>query len=151
MKYLQFTHVDSVTGISVKTEPARNGPAFPAVDGLKFAWARESRYPTPVPEFFGTCPDDSNVMIDGVVREFAQTDYEQMLADELKAMKIKSISPILRNLKDIDMKSIRSMREAIILLSEKAQITLPKWMEGGEKVGLVDYAAQAVAERAKLK
>jgi hypothetical protein len=85
MKYLKFTYVDAVTGISVASQPAANGPALPAVDGLQFVWARESRYPTQVPEFFGTCPDESNTQIDGVLGLFLQADWEVMRADEIAA------------------------------------------------------------------
>lgn len=85
MKYLQFTYVDAGTGISVAAEPAQSGPVFPAVAGLQFGWARESQYPTAVPAFFGTCPDDSDIYIDGVIAEFAHADYEQMWADEMNA------------------------------------------------------------------
>ena len=85
MKYLQFTHVDSETGINVAAEPAQNGPVFPAVVGLQFEWARESQYPTNAPALFGTCPDESGINIDGVIAEFNQGDYEQMRADEMNA------------------------------------------------------------------
>ena len=63
MKYIKFTYVDAVTGISIASEPAANGPVFPNVVGLEFAWARESAYPTDVPEFFGTCPDDADTQV----------------------------------------------------------------------------------------
>lgn len=85
MKYLQYTCVDAVTGISVAAEPSQNGPAHPDVAGLQFEWARESRYPTPVPDYFGTCPDESDYFIDGVICELSQADYEQMRADEMNA------------------------------------------------------------------
>lgn len=85
MKYLKFTYVDAVTGISIASEPAANGPVFPPVAGLEFAWARESQYPTDVPEFFGTCPDDSNVQIDGVLGVYVQADWETMREDEMRA------------------------------------------------------------------
>lgn len=85
MQYIKFTYVDAITGISIASEPATNGPVFPPVAGLEFAWARESRYPTDVPEFFGTCPDDSNVQIDGVLGVYLQADWETMLADEMRA------------------------------------------------------------------
>ena len=85
MQYLKFTYVDAVTGISIASEPAANGPVFPPVVGLEFAWARESRYPTDVPEFFGTCPDDSNVQVDGVLGVYLQADWEQMREDEMQA------------------------------------------------------------------
>ena len=85
MKYIKFTYVDSRTGISVASHPAENGPAFPAVDGLTFEWARESAYPTPVPEFFGTCTDSAFTMIDGVLDVLSQADYGNLRADELRA------------------------------------------------------------------
>ena len=85
MKYLKFTYVDAVTGISIASEPAQNGPVFPPVAGLEFAWARESRYPTDVPEFFGTCPDESDTKIDGVLGVYVQQDWETMRADEMAA------------------------------------------------------------------
>ena len=85
MKYIKFTYVDAITGTSVAKQPATNGPVFPPVAGLEFAWARESQYPTDVPEFFGTCPDDSNVQIDGVLGVYVQADWETMREDEMRA------------------------------------------------------------------
>ena len=85
MQYIKFTYVDAVTGISVASHPAANGPVFPPVAGLEYAWARESQYPTEVPEFFGTCPDDSDTQIDGVLGVYAQADWETMREDEMRA------------------------------------------------------------------
>ena len=85
MKYLKFTYVDAITGISIASEPAANGPVFPPVAGLEFAWARTSRYPTEVPEFFGTCPDDADTQVDGVLGVYNQTDWETMREDEMRA------------------------------------------------------------------
>lgn len=85
MQYIKFTYVDAVTGISIASEPAANGPVFPPVAGLEFAWARTSRYPTDVPEFFGTCPDDANTQVDGVLGVCSQADWETMREDEMRA------------------------------------------------------------------
>ena len=85
MQYIKFTYVDAVTGISIASEPAANGPVFPPVDGLEFVWARESRYPTDVPEFFGTCPEDADTRVDGVLGVYLQVDWETMREDELRA------------------------------------------------------------------
>ena len=85
MKYIKFTYVDAITGISIASEPAQNGPVFPPVEGLEFVWARESRYPTDVPEFFGTCPDDADTEIDGVLGVYSQADWETMRDDEMRA------------------------------------------------------------------
>ena len=85
MQYLKFTYVDAATGISVAKQPAADGPVFPPVAGLEFAWARESRYPTDVPEFFGTCPDDAATQVDGVLGVYSQADWETMRDDEMRA------------------------------------------------------------------
>ena len=85
MQYLKFTYVDAVTGISIASEPAANGPVLPPVTGLEFAWARESRYPTDVPEFFGTCPEDADTQVDGVLGVYLQADWETMREDEMRA------------------------------------------------------------------
>lgn len=92
MKYIKFTYVDAVTGISISAEPALNGTKFPAVPGLEFVWACESHYPTPVPHFFGTCPDESPIQVDGVLGAFLQTDWEQMRADEMRARVPQSVT-----------------------------------------------------------
>ena len=85
MQYIKFTYVDTVTGISIASEPAINGPVFPNVAGLEFAWARESQYPTDVPEFFGTCPEDADTQVDGVLGVYVQQDWETMREDEMRA------------------------------------------------------------------
>ena len=85
MKYLKFTYVDSITGVPVTESPAENGPKYPDVAGLEFVWARESQYPTPVPEFFGTCPDESDTNVPGVLGVIEESDWLQMQRDELRA------------------------------------------------------------------
>jgi hypothetical protein len=85
MRYIKFTYVDAVTGVSVASHPAENGPAFPPVAGLAFVWARESAYPTEIPEFFGICPDEAMTKLDGVLGEMSQQEFERQQADELRA------------------------------------------------------------------
>ena len=85
MQYLTFTHVDAVTGVPVFDAPAANGPVFPAVDGLVFLWARESKFPTPIPEFFGTCPVGVNVDVPGVLAVLSEADFETLRQEELAA------------------------------------------------------------------
>lgn len=85
MRYIKFTYVDAVTGIAVTEAPAENGPKFPAIDGLEFVWARESRYPTAVPELFGTCPDKVDITAPGVLGEYERADWETMREDEMRA------------------------------------------------------------------
>ena len=116
MQYIKFTYVDAVTGISIASEPAANGPVFPPVAGLEFAWARESQYPTDVPEFFGTCPEDADTQVDGVLGVYVQADWETMREDELRAR-----NPVPQQV---------TMRQARLALL---------------KAGLLDYAEAAIA------
>ena len=116
MQYIKFTYVDSITSTSVAEQPATNGPVFPAVKGLEYVWARESRYPTDVPEFFGTCPDDADTQIDGVLGVFVQAEWETMRNDEMRAR-----NPVPQQV---------TMRQARLALL---------------KAGLLDYAEAAIA------
>lgn len=83
MKYLNFTHVDSLTGISVVEEVAKNGPAMPAVEGLEFGFALESQYPTSTPTFYGTAPDKSSTEVPGVLGKMNEAEYQEALAVEM--------------------------------------------------------------------
>lgn len=85
MQYLKVTHVDAITRVSVITAPAANGPDFPAVDGLAIEWARESAFPTTEPEYFGTCPDESDTAIDGVLAVLSQAEYDSARLAEQRA------------------------------------------------------------------
>jgi hypothetical protein len=85
MQYIKFTYIDSVTGVSITKSPASNGPTFPKVTGLEFTWARTSNYPTDIPEFFGTCPDESNTNVEGVLGVYSKEDWDTMQADEVRA------------------------------------------------------------------
>lgn len=89
MRYIKFTYVDTVTGVAITEAPAANGPAFPAVAGLEFAWARESQYPTDIPEFFGTCQDDADIAVPGVLGELSPEDWSSALTDEVSARRMK--------------------------------------------------------------
>lgn len=87
MIYLKYTYVDAQTGVSVATEAARNGPSLPAVEGLVFAFALESQYPTNVPTFFGTCPDDSDTTVPGVLEVLTEAQFQAAQQAEQEARK----------------------------------------------------------------
>lgn len=121
MKYLKFTYVDSATGIPVTSGPAANGPTFPAVDGLVFEWARESRYPTDVPEFFGTCPNESDAAVPGVLAVLSQQDWEVMRADEMRARVPQSITMRQCRLQLLAIGKLADVDAAIAALPEPAK------------------------------
>lgn len=84
-KYIKYTHVDAVSRVPVTEAPAVNGPADPAVQGLQFMWARESQYPTSTPEFFGSCADEADTSVPGVLAVLNQADFEALEAQEMAA------------------------------------------------------------------
>lgn len=85
MKYLYYTYVDAKTRVSCLEAPASNGPDNPAVLGLVFGFALESRYPTAHPIMYGTCPDDAETNLPGVLGVITEGAYQQALTDELTA------------------------------------------------------------------
>ena len=91
MKYLSWTYVDAKTGIPCLIAPTRNGPANPAVAGLAFGFALESRYPTAYPVFYGTCADDADTSLPGVLEVLDQAGYEQAKAAEMTARRAKLV------------------------------------------------------------
>jgi len=75
MRYLSFTYVDAVTGRPINEAAALNGPAMPAVAGLQFGFALESKYPTTVPLLYGSWPDDADIDAPGVFQELSESEY----------------------------------------------------------------------------
>lgn len=87
MQYIKFTYVDAVTKVSVLKQIASNGPTFPEIVGLEFELALESLYPTDVPIFYGSCPDSSDIDLDGVITIVSQEELITAKQQELAARK----------------------------------------------------------------
>lgn len=87
MRYLKWTYVDAQTGVSIAAEAARHGPAIPSVEGLEFVFALESEYPTNVPTLYGTCPDDSETSVPGVLEVLTEAQFNAALLAEHAARK----------------------------------------------------------------
>jgi hypothetical protein len=85
MKYLCLTQVDFGTKISCLVEPMRSGPAYPDVKGLEVKWAKESAWPTNTPIYFGTCDDDADTEVAGVLEVIDEAKYDELYAEELQA------------------------------------------------------------------
>ena len=72
--YIIVTHVDSLTKLPVDIAPLSNGPAFPDVKGFELVWWNQSEWPTDMPLFYGTCDDDADLDIAGVVGTISKED-----------------------------------------------------------------------------
>jgi|GEM_PF-1701304 len=85
--FVKYTYVDAVTGLSVTQAPARGGPAMPRVGGLAFAFALESEYPTLMPTFFGTCSDETDTNVPGILAVLTEDEFLEAQAKEMEARK----------------------------------------------------------------
>jgi len=79
--YICVTHVDSKTKIPGTKAPMKNGPTFPDVKGLNIEWWDQSNWPLTHPDafprFYGTCDDDADTDIPGVVFVFEDQEDEE--------------------------------------------------------------------------
>ena len=84
MKYICLTEVDAVTKIPCTVEPQRTGPSMPAVKGLKIIWQDKSTWPVELasdgtylrsPKYYGTCNDDADTTIVGVLQVLTEAEY----------------------------------------------------------------------------
>ena len=80
--YICVTHVDARTGIPCNVAPMSHGPSFPAVQGLRVEWANQSQWPTDYPLFYGTCDDNADMSIPGVVRALTEAEHDVLWAQE---------------------------------------------------------------------
>lgn len=92
--YIRLTNIDAATGVLCTDEPMRNGPALPNVKGFIFNWANETIYPIDcdasgrymeMPLYYGTCDDDADTSLVGVVSVLTE---EQYIADKLSLIHI---------------------------------------------------------------
>ena len=89
--HICVTHVDARTGIPCTVAPMSHGPAFPKVKGLQIEFGNQTQWPTNEPLFFGTCDDDADLTIPGVIRSLTLDEYqlEQRKENDTKAMQVR--------------------------------------------------------------
>ena len=86
------TYVDSISGIPCDQSPMPNGPKFPDVKGFVFEWANRTQWPTNYPLFYGTCDDDADILILGVVKQMTDEEYQDAKSaeNEIKAYQVRA-------------------------------------------------------------
>lgn len=96
MIYLSITQIDADTGIICTAEPMRTGPAYPQIKNCNIYWCNKSTWPiattaegahTVAPLFFGTCDDDADLTISGVVATYTAEEYQALKTAEHQARK----------------------------------------------------------------
>lgn len=96
MIYICITEVDYKTKIPCTVEPQRTGPSFPEIKGLKINWTDESTWPVEVapngtylraPKYYGTCDDDADLTVAGVLEVLDESEWQQRKEAELLVRK----------------------------------------------------------------
>jgi len=96
MIYLSITQIDADTGIICTAEPMRTGPSYPQIKDWVVNWWNQSTWPiattpegahTVAPLFFGTCADDANLTVTGVVATYTAEEYQALKSAEHEARK----------------------------------------------------------------
>ena len=94
--YICVTEVDAVTKIPCTVEPQRNGPSMPNVKGFQFKWQNSSTFPVELapdgtyltaPKYYGTCDDDADTSIAGVLQVLTEEEYNTLRVAEHEARK----------------------------------------------------------------
>lgn len=94
--YICVTEVDSQTKIPCTVEPQRTGPSMPDVKGLKIVWVDKSTWPVELaadgtylraPKYYGTCDDDADTTIAGVLEVLTETEWNDRRVAELEALR----------------------------------------------------------------
>lgn len=161
MKYICVTHVDSRTGIPGHKETMRNGPAHPKVKGLKLEWWDESRWPLTHPDqfprFYGTCDDDADTEIPGVVLLFKDTEtatakeqYDEAYAQELRARLPASASPMRIRLALLEMGLLDQVQTYVETLEEPAKTKVQILWEYSTEIHKQHSAIQKLAKNMGL-
>lgn len=92
--YICVTEVDAATKIPCTVEPQRTGPSMPNVKGWQYNWANESTWPVELasdgiylraPKYYGTCDDDADTSIAGVLEVITEAEFNQLKYDEFYA------------------------------------------------------------------
>lgn len=95
MKYIVITEVDVDTKIPCTVAPMRTGPMLPMVNGLVMDWADMSTWPVEhengiylrAPKYYGTCDDDADTTIPGILEVLSEAEWMQRKHDEFYARK----------------------------------------------------------------
>jgi hypothetical protein len=94
--YIVVTEVDYNTRVLCTVEPQRTGPSMPAIKGLKIIWQDKSTWPVELaadgtylraPKYYGTCDDDADITIAGVLQVLTEAEYNAAKAIEHEAIK----------------------------------------------------------------
>lgn len=90
--YICLTYIDANTGIPCTEAPMATGPTFPDIKGLDVKWWNETEWPTDTPLFYGTCDEDADTTVPGVLEVLSEARYLNLREAEtsLKAFQVRN-------------------------------------------------------------
>ena len=89
--HICVTHVDVQTGIPCTEAPMSTGPSWPKVQGLHVEFGNQTQWPTYTPLFYGTCDDDADLSVPGVIKVLTADEYAhaQWMENDTKAAQVR--------------------------------------------------------------
>ena len=89
--HICVTHVDAATRIPCTVAPMSTGPSFPKVKGLHIDFGNQTQWPTYTPLFYGTCDDDADLTVPGVIKALTPEEYAhaQFMENDTKAAQVR--------------------------------------------------------------
>lgn len=94
--YICVTEVDAKTKIPCTESPQKTGPVMPSVKNLVVLWANQSEWPVKLradgtyitpPKYYGTCDDDADITIPGVLEVLTEEEWFKRKEQEMLARK----------------------------------------------------------------
>lgn len=94
MKFVVVTEIDAETNILCTAEPMKTAPSIPQIKGLDLDWADMSTWPVEIdqtgkylraPRYYGTCDDDADLTVAGILEELTEDEWMQRKHDEFFA------------------------------------------------------------------
>ncbi|NDB86278.1 MAG: hypothetical protein EB127_26810 [Alphaproteobacteria bacterium] len=92
--HICITEIDAATRIVCTQEPMRTGPALPNIKGFQMNWVDKSTWPVELahdgtylraPKYYGTCDDDADLSVSGVLEVLTEEDFIQRKQVEIEA------------------------------------------------------------------
>lgn len=94
--FIAITQIDSQTKIVCTEKPMQTGPELPKIKGFIFEFDNSSIWPIPTtpegtltepPLFFGSCDDDADLSVSGVVSTYTAEEIQLLKTTEHQARK----------------------------------------------------------------
>ena len=91
--YIAVTNIDADTGILCTEAAMRTGPTEPKVKGFQILFNDQSNWPiatvsgvyNQAPLYYGTCDDDADITLPGVVATYTEAEFNTLKRNEFLA------------------------------------------------------------------